>query len=115
MTDRDNSGRFDRRAFVVRSSLLAAGTLGASLLQACAPASPSAPAPAAGGATKPGGGTSAKLPTYVPFQGPKPDLAGNEQGLDPAYFKFPTDLTTTVTTPPGDGSTITALTYLTLA
>ena len=63
--------------------------------------------------------TSAKaiLPTYAPFQGPKPDLPGNEQGLDPAFFKFPdpNSLTQTVTTPPGDGSTVTAITYLTLA
>jgi putative aldouronate transport system substrate-binding protein len=51
----------------------------------------------------------------VPFQGPKPDLPGNEQGLDPGYFKFPSDLVQTVTTPPGDGSTVTAITYLTLA
>ena len=37
------------------------------------------------------------------------------QGLDPAFFKFPTDLIKSVPTPPGDGSTITAITYLTLA
>jgi putative aldouronate transport system substrate-binding protein len=113
MTDRDTSGRFDRRTFVTRSGLIAVGTLGASLLQACAPSTPLAP-PSAGGTAKPAGGGS-KLPTYVPFQGPQPDLAGNEQGLDPAYFKFPANLIQTVTTPPGDGSTITALTYLTLA
>ncbi len=112
MTDRESSSRFDRRAFVTRTGALAAGTLGASLLQACAPASPSAPA-AATAAKAAGGGV--KLPTYVPFQGPKPDLPGSEQGLDPAFFKFPKDLVQTVTTPPGDGSTITALTYLTLA
>jgi putative aldouronate transport system substrate-binding protein len=51
----------------------------------------------------------------VPFEGPKPDLAANAQGLDPAYFKFPSDLTKTVTTPPGDGSTVSAITFLTLA
>jgi putative aldouronate transport system substrate-binding protein len=111
--------RLDRRTFVTRTGLLAAGTLGATLLQACGPASPAAPASggaagAAGGGATPAAGP-VKLPTYVPFQGPKPDLPGNEQGLDPAYFKFPTDLVKTVTTPPGDGSTINALTYLTLA
>jgi len=111
----------NRRTFVVRSGLLALGALGgASLLQACAPTNPSAPA--AGGT---GGGTPAaasgssggavKLPTYVPFEGPKPDLAGSAMGLDPAYFKFPADLAKTITTPPGDGSTVTAITYLTLA
>jgi putative aldouronate transport system substrate-binding protein len=116
------SSRFDRRAFVTRAGLVAAGALGVSLLDACAPTSPAAPAaPAAaggGGATPAAAATSGgqvKLPTYVPFQGPKPDLAGNEQGLDPGYFKFPSDLVQTVTTPPGDGSTVTAITYLTLA
>src|SRR5216683_2368634 len=84
----------NRRTFVMRSGLVALGALGAS------------PAAAGGGL---------KLPTYVPFEGPKPDLPGNPQGLDPAFFKFPTDLVKTVPTPPGDGTTITAITYLTLA
>jgi putative aldouronate transport system substrate-binding protein len=113
MLDRDNSGRLSRRTFVVRTGLLALGTVGASLLEACAPAAPSAPA--AGGAGAASGGGAVKLPTYVPFEGPKPDLPGNAQGLDPAYFKFPADLVKTVPNPPGDGSTVTAITYLTLA
>ncbi len=138
MTDHDASldafSRFDRRAFVTRAGLVAAGALGATLLEACGPASapaPAAPAATSAGATTPAAasgataapapaGTSASagkaaLPTYVPFQGPKPDLAGNEQGLDPAFFKFPSDLVQSVPTPPGDGSTVTAITYLTLA
>src|SRR5215472_1254945 len=106
MTDDEvsSAARFDRRAFVARAGLVAAGAVGVSLLGACAPAAaPSAPA--AGGAPASGAagatpaaasGGAVKLPTYLPFQGPKPDLAGNEQGLDPAFFKFPTDLTQTV-------------------
>ena len=113
MVERDSSECLSRRTFVVRTGLLALGTLGASLLDACAPAAPSAPAAVGGGATSAGG--AVKLPTYLPFEGPKPNLAGNPQGLDPAYFKFPTDLVKTVPTPPGDGSTVTAITYLTLA
>src|SRR5438132_1113965 len=112
MADRDNSPRLDRRTFVVRSGLLALGTLGASLLEACAPAAPATPAAGSGGTSSAGGG-AVKLPTYVPFEGPKPDLPGNEKGLDPAFFKFPTDLVKSVPTPPGDGSTVTAITYLT--
>jgi putative aldouronate transport system substrate-binding protein len=112
MADRDNTGRIDRRTFVVRTGLLALGAFGASLLEACAPAAPTAPA--AGGAPATGG-SALKLPTYVPFEGPKPDLPGNPQGLDPAFFKFPTDLVKTVPTPPGDGSVVKAITYLTLA
>jgi putative aldouronate transport system substrate-binding protein len=113
-TGRDSTGRLNRRTFVTRTGLFAVGALGASLLQACAPGAPGSPA--AGGTTKPAAGAgAAKPPTYVPFEGPKPDLPGNPQGLDPAYFKFPADLVKSVPTPPGDGSTITALTYLTLA
>jgi putative aldouronate transport system substrate-binding protein len=118
--DAQSAARFDRRAFMARAGLVAAGAVGMSLLEACAPGTPASPgAPASGGGATPGaaasGGGPVKLPTYVPFQGPKPDLPGNEQGLDPAFFKFPTDLVQTVTTPPGDGSTVNALVYLTLA
>jgi putative aldouronate transport system substrate-binding protein len=108
----DNSARLNRRTFVTRAGMLAVGAWGASLLQACAPSSPAGGAAAGKPAS---GGGAVKLPTYVPFEGPKPDLAGNAQGLDPAFFKFPSDLVKTVTTPPGDGSTVTAITYLTLA
>jgi putative aldouronate transport system substrate-binding protein len=76
--------------------------------KAAAPASTSGPAAAA----KPGG---LQMPTYVPFAGPKPDLAGNEKGLDPAFFKFPSSLVKSVPQPPGDGSPVSAITYLTLA
>src|SRR6516165_7767837 len=102
----DSMSRIDRRAFVTRAGLVAAGALGATLLEACGPASspaPAVPAPASGAATPASSGAAATaaggkaaLPTYMPFQGPKPDLAGNEQGLDPAFFKFPSDLTQSV-------------------
>ena len=50
-----------------------------------------------------------KLPTYLPFQGPKPDLAGSEQGVEPGYFRFPKDLVKVWKgDPPGDGSDVTA-------
>src|SRR5207244_1917993 len=114
MADRDTAPRLGRRTCVVGSGLLALGTIGASLLEACAPAAPATPAAGSGGTSSAGGG-AVKLPTYVPFEGPKPDLPGNEKGLDPAFFKFPTDLVKSVPTPPGDGSTVTAITYLTLA
>ena len=69
-----------RRQFLQVAS---AGALGLSLLsEACAPTAPSTPAaPAAAptGATTAG---AAKPPTYVAFQGPKPDLPGTADGLD---------------------------------
>src|SRR5215204_1829635 len=93
----------------------AAGAIGLPLLlQACAPTGPAVPGkPAATGGTPSGAVT---MPTYVAFEnGPKPDIAGNAQGLDPAFFKFPADLIQSVPTPPGDGSAISAITYLTLS
>ncbi|HEU0168817.1 MAG TPA: extracellular solute-binding protein [Chloroflexota bacterium] len=52
-----------------------------------------------------------KTPAYVPFQGPKPDIAGNDQGLPPAYFSYPKTLTQSVTTPPGKGDDVSILTF----
>ncbi|HYW90711.1 MAG TPA: hypothetical protein VFB50_23280 [Chloroflexota bacterium] len=116
-----------RRTFIVLASRgLAAGAVGVPLLlEACTPAAPppaptAAPAKPAAGATGAPSGAGAtlggvRLPTFVPFQGPKPDLAGNAQGLDPAYYKFPSELIKSVPQPPGDGSPVSAIVYLTLA
>jgi putative aldouronate transport system substrate-binding protein len=69
-------------------------------------ASCAAPAPL----TRPAAAPSLRLPTFIPFdRGPKPDLAGNAEGLDHGYFKFPSDLLTTVGSPPGDGSVVSAI------
>ena len=73
---------------------------------------PAAAAQAPSTATTFGG---VKLPTAIPFAGPKPDLPGSPAGLDPAYFKFPTDLVKSVAQPPGDGSAVSAITFLTLS
>jgi putative aldouronate transport system substrate-binding protein len=133
-----------RRRFLAWSGKgIAVGTVSLPLLlEACAPAAPSAPPPAATAApaattapaaSKPAAAPAAapataapvtaassgsgglKLPTYLPFQGPKPDLAGNQTGLDPAYFKFPSETVKSVPKPPGDGSAVSAITYLTLS
>jgi putative aldouronate transport system substrate-binding protein len=116
-----------RRTFIALASRgLAVGAVGVPLLlEACTPAAPppaptAAPAKPAAGATGAPTGAGAtlggvRLPTFVPFQGPKPDLAGNAQGLDPAYYKFPSELIKSVPQPPGDGSPVSAIVYLTLA
>ena len=130
-----HDGSMSRRKFIEWAGRgLAVGAIGAPLLlEACtpstsapatsAPAKPAAPAgataaPAGAGAPASSGGAmigSLRLPTQVAFEGPKPDLPGSTEGLDPAFFKFPTNLVKSVSQPPGDGSTISAFLYLTLA
>ncbi|HKH50213.1 MAG TPA: extracellular solute-binding protein, partial [Mycobacterium sp.] len=74
----------------------------------------SVPAPTSGAAAVGAGGV--RLPTYIPFEsGPKPDLPGNANGLDAAYFKFPSNLARTVLSPPGDGSDVSAIVAVTYA
>lgn len=106
--------KISRRGFVGRTGgLLAVASLGVPMLsEACAPAAP-APAGRASATSVPGG---VSLPTYLPFKGTtQPDLAGNANGLDPAYFKFPSELTQTVPQQPGDGSDVSAIVILTYA
>jgi putative aldouronate transport system substrate-binding protein len=75
------------------------------LLDACGGASSSGPGAAAVG-------SGLKLPADVPFEGPKPDLPGNDQGVPPGYVTFPKDhLVQSVKTPPGTGGDVTALTF----
>src|SRR3979490_431769 len=58
-----------------------------SLAEACHPA---APGPATASVT---GSSAAPLPTYVAFQGPKPDFPPSADGIVPAgYLTFPQNL-----------------------
>jgi len=52
-----------------------------------------------------------QTPRYVPFQGPKPDIDGNANGLPPAYRTFPKQLITSVQSPPGKGGDVSILTF----
>src|SRR5262252_659885 len=81
----------NRRTFL---RLAASASVGLSaLLEACgasiplAPAAPTSTSRAA--AATASGASSSALPTYIPIQGPKPDLAGNEDGLQDGYFTYP--------------------------
>jgi len=62
-----------------------------------------ASAPASGSASPKTAGSGLKLPTYVPPNVANPDIAGSPQGLPPAYFSFPKDLTKSVQGVPGKG------------
>jgi putative aldouronate transport system substrate-binding protein len=100
-----------RRGFLRASG----GALALSLAAACAPTSPStpatsaAPAPAAPAATA----GAVALPTYVPFQGPKPDFAPSADGIVPAgYLAFPKNLVKSSSGPVGkEGDSVSFLTY----
>ncbi|MBV8716541.1 MAG: extracellular solute-binding protein [Chloroflexi bacterium] len=103
---------------ITRRGFIAAAGLGIPLavLEACAPATPSGAPTSAAKPNATGAAGRVTPPTYVAFKGQtQPDLPGNSNGLDPAYYKFPTQLTQTVTRPPGDGSDVSAIVVLTYA
>jgi putative aldouronate transport system substrate-binding protein len=70
----------DRRSFVQALG----GVVVIGLVDACAPAAPSAPQ-----TVRPTAGGAAQVPTYVAFKGPAADLAGTPSGVQPAYFSYP--------------------------
>jgi putative aldouronate transport system substrate-binding protein len=101
--------RVDRRTFL---RLAAVAGVGLSVLtESCgtvagAPGGTATPAGAA--QATPGGGST--LPTYVAIQGPKPDLAGNEAGLQDGYLTYPRSQFKSVAQTPGSGTDVVAMT-----
>ena len=95
---------FSRRGFLRASG----GALALSLAAACAPTTPSRPA----GTSVPASG-AAPLPTYVPFQGPKPDFPASADGIVPAgYLTFPQNLVKATSGPVGkQGEEVNFLSY----
>jgi putative aldouronate transport system substrate-binding protein len=100
---------FSRRAFVRRAAgVVIASSLGTSLLAACSASSnPPSSGQRPAGATPGSAATSSKLqlPSYVPIQGPAPDVAGTDV-IPAGYARFPRTLIKTVTTPPGKGGDV---------
>jgi putative aldouronate transport system substrate-binding protein len=108
-----------RRGFLRRTGGAALIGIGTTLLTACqavtrlsssssapAPTTSTPPAPAASGF---------KYPSYVPFQGPRPDLPGSADGVSDAYFSYPRTLARSVANPPGQGGDVVILTNATAA
>jgi putative aldouronate transport system substrate-binding protein len=55
------------------------------------------------------GENTATLPTYVPYTGVTPDLPGTDQGVDPAFRRFPAENPRSVEDIPGHGEKITGM------
>lgn len=81
MPNHTTSPLFTRRRLLGTAAAgVAAAAVGGPLLSGCSGASESAG----------GSGASVTLPTYVPFTGVKPDLAGDPtQGVMPGFFRYP--------------------------
>lgn len=47
---------------------------------------------------------SVELPTYVPYEGAKPDLAASEDGVEAGFYSYPSDRPTSVPRKPGADS-----------
>ncbi|KUO17453.1 extracellular solute-binding protein [Streptomyces dysideae] len=82
-------------------SMAAAGTAVSApgLLTACSTGSGE-------GDTSNAGKKLADWPAHQAPEGAKPDLAPTDEGVQPGYTSYPSDLTTSVARTPGDGSTI---------
>ena len=116
----------EKRASVSRRQFIRWGAGGALasavalplLLDACGSAAAPAAAPASGGGAS-GAASSAgapvaatfQTPTFVAFNGPKPDIAGNSKGLPPAYATYPKNLVKSVQGVPGKGGTVSTMTF----
>ena len=53
--------------------------------------------------------TAVELPTYIEYEGVKPDLPGTEEGVDPAFHHFPAKQAVSVEEKPGSGETLSGL------
>lgn len=86
------------------------GAVALSLTAACAPSVPRGPTTSPQATSAPG---NAQLPTYVPFQGPKPDFPPSSDGIVPAgYLSFPKNLVKSSNGPVGkSGDMVSFLTY----
>lgn len=91
-------------------SALVTSTLPA-LLSGCSFIAPTRSPGASTGQSPPAAGDALKLPSYVPFQGPRPDAPASADGVPPAYTTFPRELVRSVSTPPGKGGEVTLMTY----
>ena len=97
VTQASSLDRLDRRRFL-------RGLAGGALLGLAGPALSGCQfGGVAEGAGADGGRGGARLPKYLPYTGPRPDLPGTEDGVNPAFFRFPTNPVRAVAEGPGHG------------
>jgi putative aldouronate transport system substrate-binding protein len=95
----------DRRSFV----RLVGGVVLVGAAEACAPAPGAPPAATSATARPTPGSAAAQPPTYVPYQGPPPDLPGTADGVQPAYFSYPKNPPRVFQQPPLNGVELTGI------
>jgi putative aldouronate transport system substrate-binding protein len=82
------------------------------LLEACSSVAnvPASGGSSAGAVTTPTSASAkVRMPTYVPFAGPPPDLQSTPDGVDAGYFTYPKSLVKSVQDIPGKGEEVTAI------
>lgn len=90
----------NRRAFFRAAGGAAVAATAGSLLGGCG-----------GGAASendPEANAKVKLPSYIPYEGVKPDLPGTAEGIMPAFFKYPASPVDAIAEKPGRGGELTA-------
>lgn len=91
----------DRRSLLKLAGAGALATTGVPMLSACGTGS--------GTDVTNADKTLTPWPTYVPFQGPTPDGAPDDTGVQALFKKYPQKLVDAVDAAPGDGSKVTAI------
>lgn len=91
--------RMSRRSLLRSLAATGAAVSVPGLLSACTSGS-------AGGDVSNSGKKLAPWPTYHPAAGPTPDLAPTTAGVQPGFTSYPSNLVSSVSRTPGDGSTI---------
>ena len=88
-----------RRSFLQAAAMgTVAASMGGSILAACTTKTAEQSSTA-----------KAKLPSYIPIKGPKPDLPGTAAGVQDGYLTYPKNLIQSVKGTPASGGDITAL------
>ncbi len=93
-----------RRRFLAGSTGIAAAVVASGGLAGCSTAAPPR--------NTQEGNAKVQLPTFIEYEGAKPDLPGTEDGVMAAYLNFPADPPRLFDQPPGSGGEVSAVTQV---